>query len=192
MGPSWRLLYGCAATQDLQCARPSQVGFLFSSEFMAKVNRAELAEILGVSLPTITSKVNKGMPYVQKGQRGKEWTFDTAEVFAWEKNQAIASAVGDLESVQEEELRRRKLAAETTIVEIEAAKKRGEVATIDEIERVWRDAILELKARIRLLPSRVAGRLVGLSDETEIKSVLLDEVDQSLTVLSEYSVEDED
>ncbi|MAF71094.1 terminase small subunit [Alteromonas australica] len=45
---------------------------------MAQVNRAELADILGCSLPTITSKVQRGMPCLQRGQRGKEWTFDTA------------------------------------------------------------------------------------------------------------------
>jgi len=54
------------------------------------------------------------------------------------------------------------------------------------MELAWREAILEFKARIRLLPERCANQLIGLTDKTEIKSVLLDEVDQSLTVLSEY------
>ena len=81
---------------------------------MAQVNRAELAEILGVSLPTITSKVSKGMPFEQRGGRGREWTFDTAAVFEWEKEQAIINATGDLSSVTDDELKRRKLAAETT------------------------------------------------------------------------------
>ena len=159
---------------------------------MAQVNRAELAELLGCSLPTITSKVQRGMPYLQKGQRGKEWMFDTADVIGWEKDQAIKNTVGDLSAVSEDEMKRRKLAAETTIVEIEAAKKRGEVAPLHDMETAWRDAVLEFKARIRLLPSRVAGQLVGLDNETEIKAVLLDEVDQSLTVLSEYSADDDD
>lgn len=150
-----------------------------------------MADLLGVSLPTITSKVNRGLPYVQKGGRGKEWLFDTAKVLQWEREQAVNDAIGDTSAVAEDELRRRKLAAETTIAEIEAAKKRGEVATLDEIERVWRDSILELRTRIRLIPSRVAGLITGLSDETEIKAVLLDEVDQSLTALSELSADDD-
>ena len=103
---------------------------------MAQVNRAELAEILGVSLPTITSKVSKGMPFEQRGGRGKEWTFDTAAVFQWEKEQAILSATGDLSSVTDDELKRRKLAAETTLVELEAGKKRGELIPKDEIEKL--------------------------------------------------------
>lgn len=159
---------------------------------MAQVNRSDLAELLGCSLPTITSKVQRGMPYLQKGQRGKEWLFDSAAVVSWEKDQAIKNTIGDLSAVSEDEMKRRKLAAETTIVEIEAAKKRGEVAPLHEMEMAWRDAVLEFKARIRLLPSRVAGQLVGLDNETEIKSVLLDEVDQSLTVLSEHDTDDAD
>jgi phage terminase Nu1 subunit (DNA packaging protein) len=159
---------------------------------MAQVNRAELADILGCSLPTITSKVQRGMPYLQRGQRGKEWAFDTADVFNWEKDQAIKDTVGDFTAVSEDEMKMRKLAAETGKAEIELAKARGEVAPLHDMEIAWRDAVLEFKARIRLLPSRVAGQMVGLDNETEIKAVLLDEVDQSLTVLSEYSPDEPD
>ena len=159
---------------------------------MAQVNRAELADILGCSLPTITSKVQRGMPYLQRGQRGKEWTFDTADVFNWEKDQAIKDTVGDFTAVSEDEMKMRKLAAETGKGESELAKARGELAPLHDIEIAWRDSVLEFKARIRLLPSRVAGQMVGLDNETEIKAVLLDEVDQSLTVLSEYSPNEHD
>lgn len=132
------------------------------------------------------------MPYIQKGERGKEWQFDTADVLQWEKEQAVNNAIGDVDAVDKDELIRRKLAAETTIAEIEAAKKRGEVALLSEVEKAWRDTAVELRTRVRLIPSRVAGQLTGLSDESEIKSVLLNEVDQSLTVLSEYDAGDED
>jgi phage terminase Nu1 subunit (DNA packaging protein) len=159
---------------------------------MAQVNRAELADILGCSLPTITSKVQRGMPYLQRGQRGKEWLFNSADVFNWEKDQAIKDTVGDFTAVSEDEMKMRKLAAETGKAEIELAKARGEVAPLHDMEIAWRDAVLEFKARIRLLPSRVAGQMVGLDNETEIKAVLLDEVDQSLTVLSEYSPDEPD
>ena len=132
------------------------------------------------------------MPYLQRGQRGKEWTFDTADVFNWEKDQAIKDTVGDFTAVSEDEMKMRKLAAETGKAEIELAKARGEVAPLHDMEIAWRDSVLEFKARIRLLPSRVAGQMVGLDNETEIKAVLLDEVDQSLTVLSEYSPNEHD
>lgn len=151
---------------------------------MAQVNRAELAEILGVSLPTITSKVSKGMPFEQRGGRGKEWTFDTAAVFQWEKEQAILSATGDLSSVTDDELKRRKLAAETTLVELEAAKKRGEFIPREEIEKLLSELVIATRTRLLLVPRRCAVHLIGLSDETEIRGIIEAEQLEALTELS--------
>ena len=49
------------------------------------VNRAELAEILGVSLPTVDAYVKRGLPYVRQADRDKgiQWQFDTAAVIGW-------------------------------------------------------------------------------------------------------------
>lgn len=151
---------------------------------MAQVNRAELAEILGVSLPTITSKVSKGMPFEQRGGRGKEWTFDTAAVFEWEKEQAIINATGDLSSVTDDELRRRKLAAETTIVELEAGKKRGDLIPREEIETMLVNLVLDTKARLLLVPRRCAPLLTHLTSEQEIRDIIENEQREALTDLS--------
>jgi phage terminase Nu1 subunit (DNA packaging protein) len=154
---------------------------------MTTVNLQRASELLGRSANTIKSWFRQGCPVVQKGNQKTEWQIKISDVLAWREEQAIKSVTDDLSKVDEQELKRRKLEAETTILEIEAAKKRGEVAPLHEMEIAWRDAILEFKTRLRLIPSRVAGQLVGLDNETEIKAVLLDEVDQSLTVLSEGS-----
>lgn len=121
---------------------------------MAKVNRAELARLLDCSLPTITSKVAKGMPFIQKGGRGKEWMFDTAAVITWEKDQAVANVIGDLTEVAEDELKRRKLAAETTIVEIEAAKAKSEVVPVSDVEKSTMELSIELATRMMLVGKR--------------------------------------
>jgi len=114
------------------------------------------------------------MPYLQKGGRGKEWSFDTADIITWIKDQAITDAVGDLTQVHEEELKRRKLAAETTIVEIEAAKKKGEVVLLVDVERTIRDLCIELRAMMMLVPQRAA------SHDPELKRVLEDEIKEAL------------
>ena len=151
---------------------------------MAQVNRAELAEILGVSLPTITSKVSKGMPFEQRGGRGREWTFDTAAVFEWEKEQAIINATGDLSSVTDDELKRRKLAAETTLVELEGAKKRGDLIPREEIEKMLVNLVLDTKARLLLVPRRCAPLLTQLTSEQEIRDIIEEEQREALTDLS--------
>jgi|GEM_PF-4411044 len=48
-----------------------------------KVNMADLADIIGVSLPTIRSWLKKGLPYDQAGSNGKEWIFDTPNAIQW-------------------------------------------------------------------------------------------------------------
>lgn len=150
-----------------------------------KLNRTELAELLGVTLPSIDLRIRKGMPFDCKGGRGKPWVFDSSDCVEWEKQQAINNALGDTDTTDTEELKRRKLAAETTIAEIDAAKKRGEVASLIEIERVWSQALIELRTRLRLIPARVSSRVLSLQNESDIKAALLDEVDQALTTLAE-------
>lgn len=152
-----------------------------------KLNRTELAELLGITLPSIDLRVRKGMPYECKGGRGKAWVFNATACIEWEKQQAIDEVIGDTTNADIEELKRRKLAAETMIAEIEAAKCRQEVALLDEIEQVWANAMIELRGRLRIIPSRVAPLLIGKIDESQIKEIILNEIDQSLTLLSEHS-----
>jgi terminase small subunit / prophage DNA-packing protein len=49
------------------------------------VNRKELSEILGVSLPTIDNYLSRGCPYVSKADRSKgiPWEFNTRDVINW-------------------------------------------------------------------------------------------------------------
>lgn len=153
---------------------------------MTTVNLQTASELIGRSPNTLKSWFRQGCPVVQKGNQKTEWQILIADVIKWREAVAVQDALGDTNESSEDELKRRKLAAETTIAEIEAAKKRGEVAPLEDMKKAWSEAILEFKARIRLLPSRIANQLTGLTDETKIKSVLLDEVGRSLTVLSEY------
>lgn len=115
------------------------------------------------------------MPYVQKGGRGKEWIFDTSEVIDWEKNHAVSNAVGDLSKVDADEMKLRKLAAETTIVEIEAAKQKGEVAPVEDFEKATRDLCIELSSLMLLVPQRAA------SDNPEMKRIIEKEIKEALT-----------
>lgn len=159
-----------------------------------QVSQSECASVFGVHRNTVAAWVKKNCPVVQVGNKsqGRDWILDTAAVAQWRAEQAVQNAVGNTEAATEDELRCRKLAAEVTIAEIDAAKKRGEVALLGEVEKVWRDYLLEFKARIRQVPTRVAGQLLGVTNETEIKAVLLDEIDETLTVLSDFTVDDGD
>ena len=93
------------------------------------VSQSSCAEIFGVHRNTVANWIKQGCPYVQKANKkqGKDWVLDTADVAQWRADKAVQDTVGDTEAATEDELRRRKLAADTQLAELEVGKKRGEL-----------------------------------------------------------------
>lgn len=145
-----------------------------------------LSTLLGVHRNTLYSWVKRGCPYVKKADhsRGIGWKFDSGEVVQWRLDQAIQDVIADTAKATEDELRRRKLAAETVLAELQTAKARGEVGSLDEFERQVTNAAIEIRTRLRQMADRVAPIVVGLK-VVEIKRILREEVDQALTVLAD-------
>ena len=56
------------------------------------VTKAEAAQFFDVSLKTIDAWLRKGMPYVQKGGRGKPWTINLREASKWRDRMADHSS----------------------------------------------------------------------------------------------------
>lgn len=88
--------------------------------------------------------------------------------------------------------RARKLKAEADIAELEAAKKRGEIATIEQVQRSVENAFAEVRANMRNIPSRLVTQLIGETNEVAMKEKMIDEIDLALTALSEGFDLDED
>jgi len=151
------------------------------------VSRASLADLQGVSPPTVDTWVRQGCPVVARGGRGKEWKFDNSEVTTWRIERKVAEATG-AERADEEELRRRKLAAETELAELELAKARGDVVGVAQIERNLSVLFAEVRTNVRNIPDRVVSSLIGMTDEREFKDGLRREIDLVLEALSDSNV----
>ncbi len=150
------------------------------------VNRAEMAGVFAVSLPTVDRWVSKGCPVVSRGGKGKEWSFDLAAVIAWRVDTAVQDAVAvDPRKASDEELRRRKLLAEVELVEIESAKAKGEVIDLKTVMHNLGNLLEIVKANMRRVPERVVASVVGNTNEREIKALILAEIDQALTETAE-------
>jgi len=157
-----------------------------------QLNKTQLSELLGCSLPTVDAKVRRGMPFKERGRRGgKDWVFDSAEVVEWERQQAVMNSGGS-GAADEDELKRRKLAAETGKAELELAKAKGEVATLADVEKAIARAFAEVRIGMRNVPQRVVVSLIGEQNETRIKRILLDEIDQVLQSLADTEILAED
>lgn len=48
-----------------------------------KANKAQVAEFFGVSLKTIDEWLLKGIPYIERGEKGAPWVFDLLKVAEW-------------------------------------------------------------------------------------------------------------
>ena len=88
------------------------------------VNRAELATLCGVSLPTIDAWLRKGCPIVKAGSKGRAAEFESAAVIRWIRDSAVADAVAGAESddgkTSREEADRRRAVANAISAEVAA------------------------------------------------------------------------
>jgi len=148
---------------------------------MARVETAELASIFGVQRKTILIWIKEGMPVLSRGQAGsRAHLFDTEEVLRWKINREMIRVTGDGDHIDKEEAMRRKILAEAQQQEIKLAKERGEVVDLAEMQKELAAQMIELRASMRRVPERCVLRLVGESDESVIKKVLLSEIDDAL------------
>src|SRR4051794_16026613 len=99
------------------------------------VNRVQLGDFLGVSLPTVDAYVRRGCPFVQRGNKGQEWQFNSADVVEWLKNDAVEREVGKADDPDIDAARLRKVLAEAQLAEMELAKQQGRFVDIELIGR---------------------------------------------------------
>lgn len=150
------------------------------------VNRNELSEIHGVSLPTISAWVRRGCPAQQKGARGKEWKFDTADVARWREDQAVQNAIGSAEGVDMDEAKRRKTIAEAQMAELDLARARSEVIAIGDVAQIVTDEYASVRARLLEMPGRLAQPLSIEDDPAQIERELRAAVTEALEELTAY------
>ena len=156
-----------------------------------QVTRQALADVFGVSLPTIDAWVRKGCPFVEKGGRGQEWQFNTAQVSKWLRDRDVEEATGDIPDDMDE-LKLRKQKAETELAELELAEKKGEVALIAEFERAQAMVFAAIRANIMNVPQRAVLQLLGETDERAFKEKLKAELVLALETSAEEELEEEE
>lgn len=156
-----------------------------------QVTRQALADVFGVSLPTIDAWVRKGCPFVEKGGRGQEWQFNTAQVSKWLRDRDVEEATGGIPDDMDE-LKLRKQKAETELAELELAEKKGEVALIAEFERAQAMVFAAIRANIMNVPQRAVLQLLGETDERAFKEKLKAELVLALETSAEEELEEEE
>ncbi|MEM5542925.1 terminase small subunit [Sulfitobacter sp. AS92] len=152
------------------------------------LNRTEMADHLGISMPTLDDWIRRGCPVVERGGRGKAWSFNSAEVREWRDDDIRSQASGAVNS-SIEDLKKRKLAAETEQAELDLSRDRNELVPVEQYQRALIKAFGEVRAGMRnVVPGRAVRRLIGEADETRFKEVLLEEIDHALAALADMDL----
>lgn len=157
------------------------------------VNRQELSQAMGISLPTVDRWIRDGCPVKQRGAKGVAWEFNLPDVVTWwgerQRQAAAGGAPTDIEDAK-----RRKIAAEASLAELELAKAKGEVAPIRDFERTWSAMMAAIQQNVMNVPQRVVVQLLGETNETAFKQKLRAELTLALeqAATTELDVADED
>lgn len=156
------------------------------------VNRTEIGTLFGVSLPTVDGWVRNGCPFT-KPLGSRSVIFNTADVANWLRERAKEEATGTAPA-DEQQLKRRKLLAETEKSELELAKAKGEVAPVREFERATAGLMAVIRQNILNVPARAVLQLLGETDEAQFKAKLRAELVLALETAAEAEInmEDED
>ncbi len=147
------------------------------------VGRQELADIFGVSGPTVDAWMRNGAPYITAGSKGISWEINTAEISEWLINKSVDEATGATQAGEAEVERRMKF-AKMQRVELQLEKEKKLVAPIDEMSQALSVTFATMRAALRIIPGRVYSALVGETNETRFKKVIQAEIDNALKDLS--------
>lgn len=138
-----------------------------------KVNMVEVAEIFGVTTTAIRNWITEGAPYVIRGGRGSEWTFDTRQISDWLierelKRKGIGAPQGDDRS----SLSHRKAFAEVGLREMELDRKAGTLIPIGWWTE-WLGIVFEkVNAKLGSVPNRAAPLVAVETDTNRCQQII--------------------
>ena len=140
-------------------------------------NKADLANWFGVSLTTADQWLRRGCPYMQRGERGKEWRFDFLAVAKWKYGVTDAALEDDPEKLPpKDRLDWYKGTRERT----KHMQEVGELIPAVEYERALSDALKTTAMTLESLPD-LLERDAGLSGAAVDRAIaVIDRLRESL------------
>ncbi len=148
------------------------------------VNKRQLSEIIGCDESSLTEwQKQPGFPVRKKGAGRAGNIYETSDVIKWLEARRVDSIVGGPTSIDFEEAKRRKMAAEAALVELELAKEQGAIVSIDDVSKEVSANYSALRAKLLSLPSKTASLIFTSKDLVEAKRILEDAIIEALNEL---------
>lgn len=169
-----------------------QVQLGFGNKEGTSLNMAGVALLFGVTPKSITKWVGLGMPC--SGGNGRAYAFDSAACMKWKMEYEISRVIK--ENIPEEdqikvslnEARRRKELASALKAELELANELAQVANIEDLMENFTEALINIRAKLVSMSSRLSG-VLSHQDEENVGKLLDNEVADMLEELSDYDHE---
>jgi phage terminase Nu1 subunit (DNA packaging protein) len=148
-----------------------------------RVNRAELADIIGKSTTSISRLVKEGMPVESrpKGPSG-EWQFDTAKVIEWLIEGPVAFSLPQ----QIEEAKTRRKVARAGLKELELGERQRVLFHIDEVNMQLLEQLAVVKSQLITMPNRLAHEMALTSDPADVRHILTEELEDIASAMTGF------
>jgi terminase small subunit / prophage DNA-packing protein len=129
----------------------------------------EIAGLLNVSRGTVDRWLKQGCPFIERADRnrGREWQLSLPDVVEWRERRAVEQAIGDTSKLDIDEARRRKVAAEAALAELELAKQRGQVVSVEVAMQVVGDQLSVCRSRLLSMPNKIGPLVAPVTDVNE-------------------------
>ncbi|MFM2092861.1 MAG: Enterobacter phage Arya [Planctomycetota bacterium] len=149
------------------------------------VNRADLATFLGVSPPTVDAWIRRGMPFRKRGDKGRAWEFDTAEVVDWLREEEARRHIGEqAETMTLDQAKQRREVANAQLAELELAERLRTVIKVDDVAATVREEYQVVRQLLLSIPGRLAQELAAEADAAAVERALRDAIAEALEELS--------
>jgi hypothetical protein len=150
------------------------------------VNREKLADFLGCSLRTVDEYKRQGMPGEAPKRPGDQWKFETAASVEWLRQRERQSALGEIATIDEGEAKRRKIAAEAAMAELELAKAEEQAISVQDFAKAWAGMIGSARAKLLGLGAKLGPGLAIIEDAAECSAAVDAGIGEALQELSEF------
>jgi terminase small subunit / prophage DNA-packing protein len=149
------------------------------------VNRADLASVLGVSPPTVDAYLRRGMPFRKRGDKGKAWEFDTADVVDWLRDEEARRHMGEQAATMTlDDAKKRREVANAQLAELELAEKLRTVIKVDDVAATVREEYQVVRQLMLSIPGRLAQELAAEADASVVERMLKDAIAEALEELT--------
>lgn len=148
-----------------------------------------IAKLLMLSDRRVQQLTAEGV--IPKAERGRYELAPAVQGYIRYLQDRQAGNASQIENVDYHIEKARKMKFDADIAEVEAAKRRGEAIDAAEVKRAWGLILGEIRANLlNNTPARIASRILGLANETEIKRIVKDEIGLAMIAASETDVAD--